>query len=48
MFRGFMSMVYASSVDNDRPGMFSEKLSKLLHANKLSRFSIAGYDCPAK
>ena len=46
MFRGFMSIVYASSVDADRPGTFSENLMKLLHANKLPTFATADIEPP--
>ena len=41
-----MSSVYVSSVDADRPGVFSENLSKLLHANKLPNFSTADIEPP--
>ena len=46
MFRGYMSLVYASSVNSDKPGSFEENLEKLLLANKLPSFSTAGIKPP--
>ena len=39
-------MVYASSIDAERLGTFSENLRKLLHANKLLSLSTADIEPP--
>ena len=46
MFRGFMSLMYASSLENDMPNSFEENLKALLSANNLPAFSTANLPAP--
>ena len=46
MFRGFMSVVIASTNECSQPGSFNETLSKLLHENGLPTFNMADVKAP--
>ena len=42
IFRGFMSLTAATSMESVNPGSFNKNLAKLLSANSLPTFSAAG------
>ena len=46
MFRGFMSLLYASALESDLPGSFTNNLAKLLQANELPSFCTADLPAP--